>query len=745
MRKSIKVVLIICLIFNMFLMFACTNQNDDQVVITFDTVGGLPVDSIYAKKGETIMLPTPTKEGYVFLGWVYDTESIDEYYQISLVVTKSMTLYAVWEQVANITTEPYRLAMKTVDDLNPLNQNFEDLSDLASIIYDSLYIGDFDWDEAIRMGVASHVNDFANTEALPHRYFPRMAETLPVDLDNHGLKWQIQLKTNLSFHDGTIIDAETFIYTYQQLLNPLLKNQNAFIFYDEDYLNVVNAKAYYEQTNEDYVSNLVPFESVGIELVDDFTFNLILNEAKTQWEVTEMLSDAITSVVHPVKFEESKNEEGTSSNYGVDEHTLMTYGPYEIHEWVSDSHIHLVKDETHYASEQYAIENISFIMLEDLNEALTLFNNDELDFTLLSNFQLAQMHNHENIKLRSDSNVFRLAFSIDRPTKVNPIMQYETFRQAIYFAIDRELLIETIYNQNIPVQGFLSLIHYANHENTVTYRQTTQGQDVLNDFYPSSYGFNPVLAKTLFDQAYAEAILDGVIEINDVVELEFTYADGARFEAFANFLKTHLESIFGSNFEFVKNPLPGELLTDPLDGIYHTGDFDMIMTAWGGVTNDAPLLLQVFSSDKGSLFMYEKGFTTGTVILNVDLEYTKIAVQEWIQELEASDILLVEQLEMLDLFNEFMNRFENNIYEGTYDELIFEVYHIIMGYQSYEGKSIDANHLVAALEAELLKQMIAIPLFSNVNGLVFSNRVNVLLDSDHARMAYNDFRYIDLN
>jgi oligopeptide transport system substrate-binding protein len=745
MRKSVKVSFIVYLLFTTFLLFACTDQTNSQVVITFDTDGGSLVDTIYANKGATIVLPTPTKENYVFVGWVYDTEILDEYYQSSLIVTKSVTLYAIWEQVSDISTVPYRLAMKTLDHLNPLDQTYSDLSELASVIYDSLYIGDFDWDEAIRMGVASHVNDFENTEALPFQYFPRMAENLPIDLENQGMKWQIQLKTNLSFHDGTSIDAETFIYTYQQLLNPLLKNQNAFIFYDEDFLNVANAKTYYEQTSDDYASNLVPFESVGIELVDDYTFNLVLNEAKTQREVMEILSNSITSVVHPVKFEESKNEDGTLSNYGVDIHTLMTYGPYKINEWVNDTHIHLSKDETHYASSQYAIENLSFMMLEDLSEALTLFNNDELDFTKLTNFQFEQMQNHENIKLMSDSNVFRLAFSIDRPTKVNPIMQYEAFRHAIYFAVNRELLVETIYHQNIPVQGFLSNIHYGNKENTVTYRQSTQGQEVLNAFQPSTYGFDPVLAKTLFDQAYAEAILDGVIEIDDVVELEFTYTDGTRFETFANFLKTHLESIFGSKFQFVKNPLPGELLTNPVDGIYHTGDFDMIMTAWGGMINDAPLLLQVFSSVEGSHFMYEKGFTTGTVTLNVNLGYTKIAVQGWIQELLAKDILLVEQLEMLNRLSDFIDRFENDIYEGTYDELIFEVYQNIMNDQSYEGKSIDVNELVAALEAELLKQMIAIPLFSNVNAFVFSQRVNVALESNHARMKYNDFRYIDMN
>ncbi|MGD9909890.1 MAG: glycosyl hydrolase family 18 protein [Candidatus Izemoplasmatales bacterium] len=65
--------------------------------ISFDSVGGSNVSSIIKENGESIDLPTCTKEGYIFVGWTLtntpDAETIISPYTI----TSDITLYAKWE------------------------------------------------------------------------------------------------------------------------------------------------------------------------------------------------------------------------------------------------------------------------------------------------------------------------------------------------------------------------------------------------------------------------------------------------------------------------------------------------------------------------------------------------------------------------------------------------------------------------------------------------------------------------
>ena len=73
-----------------------TPTPDKKYTVTFDSQGGSHVSSQTVKEGTTISLPTPTRDGYKFLGWY--TEATGGNKVTSLTVTKDVTLYAHWEK-----------------------------------------------------------------------------------------------------------------------------------------------------------------------------------------------------------------------------------------------------------------------------------------------------------------------------------------------------------------------------------------------------------------------------------------------------------------------------------------------------------------------------------------------------------------------------------------------------------------------------------------------------------------------
>ncbi|MDO5422561.1 MAG: ABC transporter substrate-binding protein [Eubacteriales bacterium] len=91
-------------------------------------------------------------------------------------------------------------------------------------------------------------------------------ETYGVPADaTEGYAWQIDLKENLCWEDGTPITADDYVYTLQQMLNPEMKNFRASSYYDGNG-SLANAKNYYNSGSQVY-NNM---QETGVSL-DDLT------------------------------------------------------------------------------------------------------------------------------------------------------------------------------------------------------------------------------------------------------------------------------------------------------------------------------------------------------------------------------------------------------------------------------------------------------------------------------------------
>ena len=80
------------------------DETSNTITITFDTKGGSKIDSITIGKDTELTLPKdPTRNGYVFKGWV-DKNGTPIYNKVLL--AEDTILYAVWEKVENKKTSP---------------------------------------------------------------------------------------------------------------------------------------------------------------------------------------------------------------------------------------------------------------------------------------------------------------------------------------------------------------------------------------------------------------------------------------------------------------------------------------------------------------------------------------------------------------------------------------------------------------------------------------------------------------
>ena len=802
----------------------------------------------------------------------------------------------------------YTTYFSGIDNMNPYSNTMADASTMYTFLTNGLYYGDYDWATAIEDGLATEVGDFetSGAAALPYTRLPGMALEDPVDMTGDGTVWQITLREDLEFEDGTAIDANTFDYSWSMLLDPLLLNDRSSNLYDTSNLPIVNAEGYFKQKTPDqdelgfdtyfvdpvtyarynsfshlvtgttwelfyvesgmyegitfaagataleqdvyteywgdgygpngyvmvdyddaafemdedgvliapylgwtyadgsavataadavgdtdyfgvypayYSDEVVPtravvdaegipvggvvtyndatvvlWSEVGFEVISQYVFQITLEEGKTGWDVKGNLMGGTTGVVHEASFEAGMNDGRTQTDYGTIDNPLVSYGNYNLTTWEDDVVFIFTRNDNYHDAADYRIKTIRYEVIEDQSIAVDEFKLGNLDVVGVSGDYYEDFKFSPYLKLSPATTFFRFAFNIagSEQYDLNPILVYPEFREAFYYAIDREEFSLEVRAPSHPTFGFLGPVYLTTEYNSIAYRNSEAGAALLADYYPETYGFNPVEARILFDEAYALAVAEALLDDDsgnantfvdgDKVTVEYKFYDVETNWKVANWVKSTVESIFNDvtsspRFELVLAAVSGAALNDAWDN----GDFEMTFGGWQGLDFNAPSMLgQVYNSDLA--YMLEVGFDTAGAEVVVSLPQTHAALTTWM----ADYLLMTEttdtQDEEYDAWVALEALFVGDVLTTTYNELYEYAYSELYNVAdvNYEGKTTEFDVITAALEGVLLDQMISIPLFTTVASTVYSARVVFEANEYHAWMVWGGYRYMYL-
>ena len=101
MKRNHRLLLIVFAILTCFTMaFSVGCGNTKNVSVTFETNGGAEIETATIKSGVEYTLPTPEKDGYVFVGWYLSADLSGEKVDVlnSSMTKENVTVYAKWEK-----------------------------------------------------------------------------------------------------------------------------------------------------------------------------------------------------------------------------------------------------------------------------------------------------------------------------------------------------------------------------------------------------------------------------------------------------------------------------------------------------------------------------------------------------------------------------------------------------------------------------------------------------------------------
>ncbi len=397
---------------------------------------------------------------------------------------------------------------------------------------------------------------------------PELAAGLPVDVKGDGKVWRIPIDPKAKWANGEPINADTFMYSWKMLLDPILVNTQGMGL-ARSYIEIVNAADYFGQG----AKGTVKWEDVGIKKVDGLTLELTLTTDFSANDVMRHLESHVKGPVYQPLYEKYMNASRTETQYGTDLDKIMCSGAFNLVTWVQGAERVMNKNPYYKYADRVKLDAVSYHVVENSGTQIQMFENGEFAYIDLAVSDIPKYTDDPRFRYTVSRSVRIIEMNHANPDK--PILNNINFRRAFYYAIDRKTIAKMA--SGIPA-------HYSVPTTTVTYTDGTRFRDVADakGYLPPDYGYNPTLAKELFEKALKEEGLDKL-------ELVMTYATtNSRAMMTVEFIEDALPKVFGTDrFKLVLNAMPGAQVLEAMgNSPKNPRSYELGISAWSFLKTD---------------------------------------------------------------------------------------------------------------------------------------------------------------
>ncbi len=280
---------------------------------------------------------------------------------------------------------------------------------------------------------------------------PEIAESW--DISSDGTVYTFHLRANAKFHDGRVVTAQDFIYSWERAADPDLGSDTVLTYLGD----IIGVK----EMNEGTAASIS-----GLKAIDERTLQVTIDAPKLYFPL---------KLTYPTAFVvDKKNVASGEEWYRKPNGT----GPYKLIRWDSFSMMIYEANPDFYLGEP-AIKTIVVQIYSGIG--IRLYESDEIDITGVSNYNVPRVLDpndplHADMHSVVDLCTSYITFDVTQPPFDDPKV-----RQAFTMAFDRQKYLDVVY------QGV--------------------GLPALGLYPPALPGFNPDLEGLPYDPAQARQLL----------------------------------------------------------------------------------------------------------------------------------------------------------------------------------------------------------------------------------------------
>ena len=611
-------------------------NNTDSIILGYISMGFYDVQLKYDETGAVVGYewayemaaadPEDVTEDYV---GKYGVESGDERKAWRI----SLNQDAVWQNGDEIKADEYIYSMQQLLDPTMLNRRSDSytgstfsiygarnyLYSETQTIYDSLEShGYTSVDEALAAGEKVYIDMWSSwgMQGMTDENGNECPQWLPVN--------DTTLYRDLAIEDPNAEDAwvsANYIYKHYGS-ETLMANSLVAIPVDNEHLD-------YKWDWQDDGNG-----GVGLVQVDDYTFDIILDNEIDDFYLHYNLTG--NWLVHRETYEKTKDEANGVNRYNTGSvANTMSYGPYVLTSFEFDSHFTLARNENWYGytdgkhNGQYSTTNLDYTHVSgetakaQMKEMFMLGNLS--DYTI-DGTEWSTYGNSRYIMSEPESYAYQFFLATDRSqdflekessaSENHKVLGLSTFRKALSFSINRQSYITRFEPTSDIGLGLLNDLYIYNPDTGEAYRDTDaaketilkaqdyyekdgvwynvhdEAQGSLDDAYDSLTGFDLSHAADLMEQAYQEAVHEGIYDGEPVVITYCTVGSGVseNLQALIDMINGMLADVIAACDQptFKSVSLKVQLYAD--EATYwealKAGKMDLSFSTWGGSAMD---------------------------------------------------------------------------------------------------------------------------------------------------------------
>ena len=352
---------------------------------------------------------------------------------------------------------------------------------------------------------------YPNEDGMGYHYICDIAAEMPIQVDEYN--WDIKIREDAKWNDGTPINADTFMFTFQQQLNPKMGARMATFLFNNA-ITIKGAQEYFEQG----VDGNISWDTVGIQKMDDYTIRITTTDTNTADQVCNHFYQRNLVPVNEKLWNECLSADGATTSYGSDLSHFIGCGPYNFTTWDYDSIQIYTKNPDHWLSDLFNYDEVQIRIVPEMNARVELWEQNLLDSLSPNAETLERYIDDPRLVEYGSISVYHLDINCKNPN--NPISGSDNYRKAIYHALNREVIAKELFGHMEPAGWYVNSQAGLLSENALTYRESKYGKAVEEmvagwSAEGSTTGYNPELALEYFDKACEECNVskDTVINI----------------------------------------------------------------------------------------------------------------------------------------------------------------------------------------------------------------------------------------
>ncbi len=251
---------------------------------------------------------------------------------------------------------------------------------------------------------------------------PGVAESFTVSPDNKT--YTFKLRQNAKWSNGDAVVAGDFVYAWQRAADPATASNYSW------YLELATIK-----NAAEVIAGTVKPDQLGVKAVDDYTLEVQLNEATPFF--AEMTTYATLFPAHKATIEKFGADWTKPGN-------MVSNGAYMLSELVPAERLSMVRNPMYWDNANTILEQVTSLVINDENLALTRYQAGELDKTDIPLGQYPDLEASNPDEATSVPNLCTYYYTVNLSESGNPALKDVRVRKALSYMLDRDVFVNAV-------------------------------------------------------------------------------------------------------------------------------------------------------------------------------------------------------------------------------------------------------------------------------------------------------------